>query len=92
MIEFMYKLFMMVSAIYLIGIMICSIRILIGPSSVDRLVGIDNLTTLMVPCMFFAGIVFGRGVYHDVALLIAATSFIGSIAVSKYLQGKRFEE
>jgi len=92
MIELMDNLFMIISALYLIGIMICSIRILIGPSHVDRLVGINNLTILMVPCMVFVGVVFGRAVYHDIALLIAVTSFIGPVAVSKYLQGKRFEE
>jgi len=90
--EVIYNLFIAISAIYFIGIVMTAIRTLIGPTPVDRLVGIDNLTTLMAPTMFFAAVVFGRAVYLDIPLLIAASSFIGTLAVSKYLQGKRFEE
>lgn len=72
-----------VFVILLGGIMI---RMLRGPGAATRFVALDMLTGLAVALLSTSGIVFGRRELLDVALGVAAFSFIGTIAVGVFLQ------
>ncbi|MGC8976902.1 MAG: monovalent cation/H+ antiporter complex subunit F [Candidatus Ratteibacteria bacterium] len=71
---------------------LCLFRISRGPSVADRVVGIDILGIIIVN---FAGIVSyisGSDFYMNVSISWALLSFIGTIAISKFLEGKGFDE
>ncbi len=70
----------------------CLFRIAMGPTSADRIVAIDILGTVIVG--FCCVVVFqgGRDFYMNIAISWALLSFIGSIALAKYLEGKGLDE
>ena len=70
----------------------CLIRVLRGPTPVDRVVAVDILGILIVGFCAILGIPTGRDWYIDIAIAWALQSFISILALAKYLEGRRFEE
>lgn len=68
------------------------IRIIIGPTAQDRLVGLNLIIPQVVAIMVLMAINFDRTVYLDVALVYAILGFISIIAITKYLKGKKLNE
>ena len=63
-------------------------RFLLGPSAADRVVAFDVLTIVSITLIVLAALAEGRGIYLDVALVYALLSFLGVIAVARYLEGR----
>ena len=70
----------------------CLYRIAHGPSAADRMVAIDILGTVVVGFVAIITIVSGKVYLLDVALVWALVSFVGTLALAKYLVGKRLNE
>ncbi len=87
-IEFLKRAFF----ILLLCCLFCLFRILRGPTAPDRAVSLDILGTLIVGFCAILSIPTGRPWYIDIAIAWALQSFIGSLALAKYLEGKRFDE
>ena len=68
------------------GIFLCVVRILKGPTSPDRAVGLDTFCTVTTALLVILGYVFGRSVYLDVSLVYAVLTFIGSVAIARFLE------
>jgi multicomponent Na+:H+ antiporter subunit F len=68
------------------GVVLCLIRLLMGPTASDRAVAADTACTVTTALLVLLALVFGRGVYLDVALVYAVLTFIGLIAVARYLE------
>ena len=70
----------------------CLWRILRGPTPADRIVGIDILGILILGFCAILGIPTGREWYIDIWIAWALQSFISSLALAKYLEGRNFDE
>ena len=71
---------------------LCLYRIGRGPSAPDRTVAIDILGILLVGFCGLIGLDAKRPFYLDVALAWALLSFIGTIALAKFLEGRHFDD
>jgi len=75
--------------ILIIGILLTMglvlIRAVIGPSVFDRILAVNVFGTLTVILICVHGFFTGRPDFLDLALVYALISFIGTIAVSKYV-------
>jgi multicomponent Na+:H+ antiporter subunit F len=71
---------------------LCLWRILRGPTAPDRAVAIDMLGILIVGFCAILSLPTGRDWYIDIGIAWALQSFIGIMALSKYLEGKDFDE
>ena len=71
---------------------ICLIRLAIGPTPADRAVAVDTLGILIVGFCSILSIPTGRNWYIDIAIAWALQSFIGALALAKYLEGRGFDE
>ena len=79
-------------AVLLLASFLCLYRIGMGPTAPDRTVAIDILGTLIVGfCCLFA-LKFDRDYYLIIAIAWALLSFIGTIALAKYLEGRPFDD
>ena len=76
----------------LIGSFLCLYRIGMGPTPPDRTVAIDILGTLIVGFCAVVALQTGRDFYMNVAIAWALLSFIGTLALAKYLEGRAFHE
>ncbi|MDP3789349.1 MAG: cation:proton antiporter [Candidatus Omnitrophota bacterium] len=79
-------------AVLFISALLCLWRIVRGPTSADRAVGIDILGILILGFCAILGIPTGRDWYIDIGIAWALQSFISTLALAKYLEGKGFEE
>lgn len=61
-------------------------RFLKGPSATDRVVAFDVLTIVAITAIVIVALAEGRGIYLDVAVIYALLSFLGVIAVARYLE------
>ncbi|MFP4136362.1 MAG: monovalent cation/H+ antiporter complex subunit F [Candidatus Acetothermia bacterium] len=71
---------------------LCLYRIGSGPTPADRMVGIDILGILVVGFCGLLTLITERAFYLNIALAWGLLSFIGTTALAKHLEGKKFDE
>lgn len=69
-----------------VGIILCFLRMVGGPTSADRMVGVDTFATVTVALLVLIGFILERRVYLDVSLVYAVLTFVGTVAVARYLE------
>ena len=62
------------------------IRLVIGPATVDRVVAVDLLTIIAIAVIALLAHVANRYIYLDVTLVYGLLSFLGVLAVARYLE------
>jgi multicomponent Na+:H+ antiporter subunit F len=62
------------------------IRLVIGPDTVDRVVAIDLLTIVTIALIALLAHHMERYIYLDVGLVYGLLSFLGVLAVARYLE------
>jgi multicomponent Na+:H+ antiporter subunit F len=72
--------------------MMCLYRIGRGPSAPDRTVAIDILGIVIVGFCALFSLVTGKDFYMNLAIAWSLLSFIGTIALAKFLEGRSFDE
>jgi len=75
-----------------VSAVLCLYRIGRGPTTPDRMVGIDILGILVVGFASVSCILTGRDFVINIALAWALLSFVGTLALAKHLEGKGFDE
>lgn len=78
--------------ILLFACFLCLCRIGMGPTAPDRTVAIDTLGTLVVGFTAIFAFTQGLDFYMNIAIAWALLSFIGTIALAKYLEGRGFDD
>jgi len=73
-------------AIIGLGVILCLLRMLQGPTAPDRAVAVDTSATVTTALLVLLGFTFKRYVYLDVSLVYAVLTFIGSVAIARYLE------
>ncbi len=67
-------------------ILVCMVRLGIGPTAADRAVALDTINTLVVATMVLLGAAFNQVVLLDVALVYALLSYVGTLYIARYLE------
>ena len=82
--------------VYFLGLFVCCFlclyRIGRGPSAPDRPVAIDILGIVIVGFCALLGMQTGKDFYINVGLAWALLSFIGTLALAKFLEGRNFDD
>ncbi len=76
----------------IIGCFICLGRVAMGPTPPDRAVAIDIIGVMVVGICGIFAIITGMDWYLNIAIAWALLSFIGTLALAKYLEGRGFDE
>ena len=71
-----------------LAFLLALVRFVRGPSRVDRVVAFDVLTVISITFIVLVALVENRGIYLDAALVYALLSFLGVIAIARYLEGR----
>lgn len=72
-------------AIHILMIAVCVWRVWRGENAIDRLIGADLLSTLVLAILVLVALILVDSIYLDVALALAVLSFIGTISLAKYI-------
>jgi multicomponent Na+:H+ antiporter subunit F len=62
------------------------LRLVLGATTVDRVIAIDLLTVVSIALIALFAHHAGRLIYLDVALVYGLLSFLGVLAVARYLE------
>ena len=68
------------------GIALSLTRAALGPTTSDRVVGVDGTVTISIALMVLLASFFDRHIYLDVALVYAVLGFIGVLAIARYME------
>lgn len=81
--ELIYEVSLYIS---LAAVALLLIRLVIGPGIADRTVALDTMTIVTMSIIGYIAMTGGRLIYLDVALVYGLVSFLGVIAVARYIE------
>ena len=90
MIEFLNEYFLIVFLALFLSILMAIIRVILGPTAPDRLVGLDTINTIVIVLMVVFGAAYNEIIIIDVAIVYALLSFVSTLFIAKYLEGGDF--
>ncbi|MGE4357260.1 MAG: monovalent cation/H+ antiporter complex subunit F [Candidatus Omnitrophota bacterium] len=76
----------------LLCFLLALLRIIKGPTPADRAIAVDIIGILVVGFCAIMTVYTERAWYIDIAIAWALQSFIGTLALAKFLEGKNFDE
>ncbi|MBT3756083.1 MAG: cation:proton antiporter [Candidatus Cloacimonetes bacterium] len=72
--------------IALAGIVLSFVRLILGPTIADRAVALDGMTIIAISLIVFIAYYSNRVIYLDVAIVYGLISFVGIVAIARYLE------
>jgi len=73
------------TAMISLAMLLTMIRLLRGPSVLDRVLALDTLYVNSVALLLLMGLWDQSSVYFEAAMLIALMGFVGTVALCKYI-------
>ncbi len=67
-------------------------RVLMGPTAADRVVAVDIFGILIVGLCALLSIITSKNWYIDIGIAWALQSFVGTLALAKYLEGRALSD
>jgi len=68
------------------GMILCLLRAARGPTTSDRIVGVDAMVTITTALLVLLGLMLKRRIYLDVSLVYAVLAFVGVLVIARYLE------
>lgn len=66
--------------------MACNVwRLLRGPDATDRVLALDTLYINAVALLVLTGIIYGKSLFYEAAIILALLGFVGTVALAKFL-------
>lgn len=84
----MNSIFYIVAILLAILALILLYRVFKGPNIIDRVLAADSIDIILGIVMILFGTIEERSMYLDLGLIITLLGFIGTVLVSKYLEGE----
>ena len=82
------------SIFYIVAILLAILAVILlygvfrGPNIIDRVLAADSIDIILGIVMILFGTIEERAMYLDLGLIITLLGFIGTVLVSKYLEGE----
>jgi multicomponent Na+:H+ antiporter subunit F len=73
-------------AMLAVAALVTFVRLVRGPSLVDRVIAIDLIGVLIVGIAVVSAVETGEQAFLDVAIVIALISFVGTVAYARYVE------
>lgn len=72
-----------------VGALLSVYRLLKGPSTMDRIVGIDTMNMMVVGMIALLALYFGNSLYLDIAIVYGVLAFLETIIIARYMEGRQ---
>ena len=67
---------------------ICLVRLILGPTVPDRVVSLDTINTLAIAEMVILGVALEEIVFIDIAIVYTMLAFVSTLYIANYLEGR----
>ena len=84
----MNSIFTIVSIILALLALVLLYRVFKGPNVIDRVLAAGSIDIILGIIMVLFGAVEDRAMYLDLGLIVTLLGFIGTVLISKYLEGE----
>lgn len=74
------------SLLVALAVVLCMVRLLLGPETLDRLVAADTLAVIVTTVLASLAALFESPLYLDVALIFATLAFVGTVAIARVME------
>lgn len=81
-----------IAGAFALAALLSAFRLFAGPSLPDRILALDTLSINALAVLVLIGIWQDTTLYFEAALLIALLSFVGTVALSRYVQRRDIVE
>jgi multisubunit Na+/H+ antiporter MnhF subunit len=71
-----------------VGIVLCTIRAVRGPSLFDRVLAFDCIVLHVLGATLLLSMLFGTDAFMDVVLVVGLLGFLGTVSLAAFLEGK----
>lgn len=68
-----------------LGQVMCMVRLVIGPTTGDRILALDTMVINALGLVVVIGMHQGMKVYFEVALLVAMLGFVSTVALARFI-------
>lgn len=68
-----------------LALLLCSWRLLRGPTAPDRVLALDTLYMNLLALVVLLGLRWGSSLVFEAALLIALLGFVGTVALARFI-------
>ena len=85
-------LYYIILPILSVAMLLLFVRFLIGPSIADRVIALDLLITTGIGIIAMYSIVTNQPTFLDIAMILALIAFLGTVALSYYLEKRNRNE
>lgn len=86
---FFFDFFHWVAIAILFTAFLCLYRVFVGPSIIDRIIGLNVLGTNTIALILIIGILFEKvDFFIDIAFVYALINFMGTLAFSEFFDAK----
>jgi multicomponent Na+:H+ antiporter subunit F len=82
-----YVIFLLVVAVFIIFF-----RVARGPTLPDRVLAFDTINSIVIGIIVLISLYYANEMFVDIGIVYAILSFLGTLAVSKYLLGKEMHK
>lgn len=82
----MTEFYVVIMAALLVSILLAMARAIMGPTSFDRILGVNAVGTTTVVGVAVLGFLKGRPDFLDLALVYALVNFVATIAVLRFME------
>ena len=80
---------LLIAAICLVALALALLfRIFRGPTAADRICALDALDLILALALALYSLYTGRGIYLDIALVVALLGFVSTVFVGRYLESR----
>lgn len=74
------------SLLVALAVVLCMVRLMLGPETLDRLVAADTLAVIVTTVLASLAALFESPLYLDVALIFATLAFVGTVAIARVME------
>jgi Multisubunit Na+/H+ antiporter, MnhF subunit len=82
----MIDLFYASVIVLILTIFLCLYRVVIGPGVENRLIAVNTIGTTTIIILVIIGLIYGRPIFLDIAIVYAMINFVATLAVARYLK------
>jgi multicomponent K+:H+ antiporter subunit F len=63
----------------------CMVRLVLGPSTSDRILALDTMVVNAIGIIVLLGLIQDTGMYFEAALIIAMLGFVSTVAYARFV-------
>ena len=78
--------------ILLVSVILVMYRLAMGPTAPDRAVALDILGIILINVCVILSLITKQDYYITAGLVMAVLSFVASLALAKFLEGKKYND